>query len=81
MDEQMLGPDHGRYFAPDEPEVRQLTDMPFEPDPEWLAELSRQNEGLAIAIGTRELDARVFVQQRMFTIPADATDLAEIEQA
>jgi hypothetical protein len=51
----------------------------FEPDPRKLAEETIPLARKAIALGTREIDQRVMVQQGAFTIHSDAQDLADVD--
>jgi FRG domain len=79
MHQQLLGTARRRFFAPNSPPVRELAAIAFEPDNARHRELTAPHAGKAIALGTREIDPRVLAQQGMFTIHADATDLAQIE--
>ena len=76
MNEQMIR--QGRFLAPDEPIVKALSDIAFEPDPQKVQQMTAKHSGIAILVGTRELDPRVLVQQGTFTIHADGTDLANV---
>jgi FRG domain len=75
LNEQMIG--QRRHMASDEPEIAELADIAFEPQPQKAAQRTSHYAGKAILVGTREIDPRVLVQQGSFTIHADATDLAE----
>ena len=81
MNQQMIGIQQRRLYAMDEAVVADLADLAFEPNPTRLKEQTALVAGRAIASGTRELDARVLVQQGMFTIHADQTDLATVGMA
>jgi FRG domain len=78
MNQQLMGIQQRRLYAMDEAVVADLADLAFEPNPTRLEERTALVAGRAIASGTRELDARVLVQQGMFTIHADQTDLATV---
>ena len=67
-----------RLFAPDDQQVLQLANLAFEPNPEVRTRLTGLVQGQIIVTGSREIDARMLVQQGAFTIHADATDLAEV---
>jgi hypothetical protein len=73
---QMVG--KRRFFAPDEPEALETVAMAFEPDPDKVKAWRKAHPGHALSIAAREIDARVHVQQGMFTIHGDATDLADL---
>jgi hypothetical protein len=77
MNDQMAG--GWRLFAPDDQLIKRLANIAFEPDPGRRAQLTNPLAGQVIATGTREIDARVLVQQGAFTIHADAVDLANID--
>jgi hypothetical protein len=70
--------DKRRLMAADDPEVKSLADVAFEPHLGAAQEMIRGNERRALAVGTREIDPRVLVQQGFFTIHADETDLSEV---
>jgi hypothetical protein len=74
---QMLG--HRRFFAPDEQQVKDFVAVAFEPGLEAAKQRTIPIVGRAIAIGTREIDPRVLVQQGAFTIHADGQNLAEVD--
>jgi hypothetical protein len=76
MNKQMV--DRSRLFAPDEKEIKEVANLAFEPDPKKMIELTVPLAGRVIAAGTREIDARVLVQQGFFTIHADEVDLADV---
>jgi FRG domain len=82
MNHQMLGlPTTPRLLGPDEPKVLELVDAAFEISPMRRAEQMSRVPGLALALGAREIDARMFTQQGAFTIHADAANLADdVEQ-
>ncbi len=77
MNQHMLARTDQRLLAHSTPIVREFASMAFLSDPE-RSELMRQRAGMAMALGTRELDPRVLAQQGIFTIHADGTDLAQI---
>lgn len=81
MNLQMIGDRHRRFFAPDEPQVQQFIEIAFEANPAQYATKTAPLASKAIAVGTREIDMRVLVQQGAFTVHADGTDLAEPEFA
>ena len=76
MNLQMAG--NRRLFAPAERSVRAVLEIAFEPDPRVAARSTEPIAGKAYAIGPREIDARVLVQQGAFTIHAGAQDLADV---
>ena len=76
MNHQMTG--SPRLYAPDEPPIRDLVDIAFEPDPTKYAQRSREFVGRSIMVATREIDPRILVQQAAFSIHADDTDLAQV---
>jgi hypothetical protein len=59
-------------FTGEEPLPRQFVQAAFEPSTTGAA------DNKALAIGMREIDARIFTQQGMCTIHADASDLADV---
>jgi hypothetical protein len=61
----------GRFFASDHPRVRPFVDAAFDP--------TERISVPAMAIGMREIDARVLTQLGACTIHADATDLSDID--
>jgi hypothetical protein len=66
-----------RLMIVDDPQVHELVALAFEPEPGVHLESSRRTKGRALAVGTREIDPRVMVQQGAFTIHADESNLAE----
>jgi len=68
-----------RLLALDEPIVRELVGIAFEPGLEPRTRRTSLVAGRALAVGTREIDPRVFVQQGAFTIHADGRDLADVD--
>jgi hypothetical protein len=66
-----------RLMIADDLEVRELVALAFEPNPAVHLESLARTEGRALAVGTREIDPRVMVQQGAFTIHADERNLAE----
>jgi hypothetical protein len=66
-----------RLMIVDDPQVNQLVALAFEPDPGIQLEALSRTKGRALAVGTREVDPRVMVQQGAFTIHADESNLAE----
>jgi hypothetical protein len=77
MNNQMAGT--WRIFAPDDEAIGTFAKIAFEPDPQAVIRLTEPIAGRALATGTREIDARVLVQQGAFTMHADAVDLAGID--
>jgi len=77
MNLQMMG--ERRFLAPDEAPVLELADIAFEfkKDRRDANTLARARK--AFAIGGREIDLRVLVQQGAFTIHADDTDLTDLD--
>jgi hypothetical protein len=74
---QMMG--DRRFLAPDEAMVKELVEIAFEPSLEQRNERTSRVAGRALAIGTREIDPRIFIQQGAFTIHSDAQDLADVD--
>jgi hypothetical protein len=72
LNKQMI--DSHRLLSPDEPEVQRLVSPAFAPNPVSPPEDNRR----IIAIGTREIDPRVLVQQGVFTLHADNVDMASV---
>jgi hypothetical protein len=72
----MLG--QRRYVAPDEPLVKELVEIAFQPKWDLVQQMTSQVQGRVLAIGTREIDARVLLQQGAFTIHSDDQDLADV---
>jgi FRG domain len=68
-----------RLFAPDDEKIRTIANIAFETDAQAVVRMTEPMAGRALATGTREIDARVFVQQGAFTIHVDAADLAELD--
>jgi hypothetical protein len=66
-----------RLMIFDDPRVRELIALAFEPDPSPHLESLPRTEGRALAVGAREIDPRVMAQQGAFTIHADENNLAE----
>jgi hypothetical protein len=62
----------------DEPQVREIVEIAFQRNSTERDEMVSRVAGRALAIGTREIDLRVLVQQGSFTIHADDTDLADL---
>ena len=59
--------------------VRKLVEIAFEPDPQAALRSTEEVAGKAYGIGTREIDARVLLQQGAFTIHSDDKDLADVD--
>jgi hypothetical protein len=79
MNHQMLdtSPDRiPRLIAPDEKTIREIVDIVFTVNQDERTEKTERSQGRALALGTHEIDPRVFVQQGSFTIHVDDTDLA-----
>jgi FRG domain len=68
-----------RMYPPDDPLVKEFASIAFEPDRPTAVQKTQPIAGKALAMGSREIDARVLVQQGAFTIHADDTDLAELD--
>jgi hypothetical protein len=67
-----------RYMLPDDDPVQIIVKHAYETDPERHKKaLDAGLAGKAVAVGTREIDPRVMVQQGAFTIHADGQDLTE----
>jgi hypothetical protein len=67
-----------RIMLMDEPMVREIIEIAFQRNSTERVEMISRVAGRALAIGTREIDLRVLVQQGSFTIHADETDLADL---
>jgi hypothetical protein len=65
-----------RQLILDDPPVRELVSLAFEPDAGVQLKASTRTAGRALAVGGREIDPRVMVQQGTFTIHGDQTNLA-----
>jgi hypothetical protein len=65
-----------RQLIVDDPAVRELVSLAFEPDAGIHLEASTRTTGRVLAFGAREIDPRVMVQQGAFTIHGDQTNLA-----
>jgi hypothetical protein len=66
-----------RLLIVDDPPIQELVNLAFEPDP-VVHERARLNiTGKVLAVGSREVDPRVMVQQGVFTIHGDGINLAE----
>ena len=65
-----------RLLVVDEPRVRELVALAFEPDPSVHEKARSSTTGIVLAVGAREVDARVMVQQGALTIHGDDIDLA-----
>lgn len=76
LNQQMLGAGQWRLLAPDEPEIKELAALAFEPDA--AARATSSPSGRVLASGTAEIDPRVVAQQATFTIHADGHDLADL---
>lgn len=78
MNHQMLGfPTTPRTMVPDEPKVLELVNAAFEISSPAAAAHMSTVRGRPLAIGAREIDARMFTQQGAFTIHGDQADLAD----
>jgi FRG domain len=78
MNLQMVG--ESRIMLLDQPRVRELVEIAFQLNSAARGERIARVAGQAFAIGTREIDLRVLVQQGAFTIHADGADLADLVQ-
>ena len=76
MNNSMIG--KWRLMAPDDPDVKSLADIAFEANPQNSQEMTKGKDHQALAVGTREINPRVLVQQGSFTIHADEMDLSEV---
>ena len=76
LNERMIG--QNRVLLVDDPEVMELVKLAFVPDQSVHDEAKPRTTGRALAIGAREIDPRVMVQQGAFTIHGDGIDLAAI---
>lgn len=74
LNQDMIAED--RLLIVDDPPVRELVSLAFEPDPGVHLEASTRTAGRVLAVGAREIDPRVMVQQGAFTIHSDETNLA-----
>jgi hypothetical protein len=66
-----------RFMLPDDAEVQETVAQAYEPRPGPAKKALKKLAGRAVAVGTREIDPRVMVQQGAFTIHADGRDLAD----
>lgn len=66
-----------RWMLPDDAEVQEIVAQAYEPRPGPAKKALEKLAGRAVAVGTREIDPRVMVQQGAFTIHADGRDLAD----
>jgi hypothetical protein len=74
LNQAMIGED--RQLIVDDPAVRELVSLAFEPDASVHLAASTRTAGRALAVGAREIDPRVMVQQGAFTIHGDQINLA-----
>src|ERR1043166_1413309 len=80
-----LNPGHMNYYMikqnrlliVEDPPVLELVKLAFEPDSAVHLEALSRTTGKVLAVGGREIDPRVMVQQGSFTIHGDDIDLAE----
>jgi hypothetical protein len=75
---QMVG--QSRWMLPDDPWVQEIVAQAYEPQPDRAEKALEKLAGRAVAVGTREIDPRVMVQQGAFTIHADGRDLADLKR-
>jgi len=68
--------EENRILILDDPPIQELVKLAFNQDPALHQAAASRVKGRGLAVGAREIDARVMVQQGAFTIHADATDLA-----
>ena len=66
-----------RWMLPDDFWVQKIVAQAYEPEREPAEKALEELAGKAVAVGTREIDPRVMVQQGAFTIHADGRDLAD----
>jgi hypothetical protein len=69
--------EQNRWMLPDDAEVQEIVAQAYEPRPGPAKKALKKLAGRAVAVGTREIDPRVMVQQGAFTIHADDRDLAD----
>ena len=74
LNQSMIG--ENRVLILDDPPIQELVKLAFNPDPALHQAAAPRVKGWGLAVGAREIDARVMVQQGAFTIHADDTDLA-----
>ena len=77
MNLQMMG--DRRFLAADEPRVLDIAEIAFESSMDAFRAKTSVLVDKAFAVGTREIDPRVLVQQGAFTIHADGADLADLD--
>src|SRR5262249_1698942 len=79
MNHQMLGPPTTprMILSPDDPKVLPFVNAAFEISSPATAAHKSTVRSRALAIGAREIDARMFAQQGAFTIHGDRADLAD----
>src|SRR5262249_31627464 len=68
--------EENRILILDDPPIQELVKLAFNQDPALHQAAASRVKGRGLAVGAREIDARVMVQQGAFTIHADATHLA-----
>lgn len=73
LNQDMIGED--RQLIVDDPPVRELVSLAFEPDDAVHQAASTRTIGKVLAVGAREIDPRVMVQQGALTIHGDHTNL------
>jgi hypothetical protein len=72
-------PTIARLVGSDEPKVLRLADEALEINPgQRVNNEQSYSQGFALAIGGREIDARMFAQQAAFTIHGNPGDLREV---
>jgi hypothetical protein len=74
LNQDMIAED--RQLIVDDTPVRELVSLAFEPVAGVHPEASTRAVGRVLAVGAREIDPRVMVQQGAFTIHGDRTDIA-----
>jgi hypothetical protein len=79
LNNEMIGPDQYRLLLTEDPQVQRLVALAYEPDPTLHKEATPLVAGKALAVGTREIDPRVMVQQGAFTIHAGEKNLIDME--
>jgi hypothetical protein len=69
--------EQNRWMLPDDAGVQEIVEQGYEHRPDFAKRALEKLAGKAVAVGTREIEPRVMVQQGAFTIHADGRDLAD----